>query len=532
MGYFPQSRKSGLMNPSAIRQVGRVGERNLTQKKTGVRQRTLKIFGAKEKAFTFAPKSVFHFLHRRFFNCVTARTMALPENSGTNGALLYNQTMQSKFFSSRIIAIMALVSANLCGAQQLVITPDKSTGVYQVGETVHWRIEWTGSTNAPPARYRLLKGEMTDAGQGSLDFSNQVAWLETKFDAPGTMLVEVRPDGAGGGRNGRGGRVTGGAVAAPGQISLSASRPADFDKFWDAKLKELKKIPINPQLESADIGKTNIAYWKITMDNIRGSHIQGQIARPAAGKKFPALLIVQWAGVYPLQKSWVTDRAAAGWLVLNIEAHDLPIDKPAAFYTEQFAGPLKDYWAIGNDGRDTSYFLRMYLSCYRAVDYLAQRPDWDGKTLVVMGDSQGGQQTLMIAGLHPKKITAALALVPAGADMLGPDAGRKGGWPQWYDFTAGKDPQKVHEASRYYDIANFAPHIKCPVLVGLGLLDETVPAAGVFAAVNQITSPKEVVILPKSGHQNQNGSQRAYEQRRNNGWLPALAQGKPAPVQP
>ena len=79
----------------------------------------------------------------------------------------------------------------------------------------------------------------------------------------------------------------------------------------------------------------------------------------------------------------------------------------------------------------------MYLSCYRAVEYLKTRPDWNGKTLVVMGDSQGGQQTLMIAGLHPKNITAALALVPAGGDMLAPDAGRAPGWPHWYFNTEG-----------------------------------------------------------------------------------------------
>jgi cephalosporin-C deacetylase len=280
-----------------------------------------------------------------------------------------------------------------------------------------------------------------------------------------------------------------------------------------------------------DGGKPGVAYWKITLDNIRGTHIEGQIARPEKGKKFPALLIVQWAGVYGLQKNWVTDRAAEGWLALDIEPHDLPIDKPEAFYREQFAGPLKDYWSIGNDNRDTSYFLRMYLSCYRAVEYLRTRPDWNGKTLVVMGDSQGGQQTLMIAGLHPKDITAALALVPAGGDMLAPEAGRAPGFPHWYFNTeGGKDPDKVHGASRYYDTANFARHIQCPVLVGLGLRDETCPPSSVLAAVNEISSPKEVVILPKSGHQDEHGTQGYYNQRRYSAWLPALRQGKPAPV--
>ncbi len=446
--------------------------------------------------------------------------------SGVKKTPLYNRRMRSKCFFLPVFTLIALLAANLGRAQQMAVAPDKPGGVYQVGDTVHWLIGWKGESNAPAAHYLFKKGGLTEAGQGDLNLSHDSAQLETKFDAPGTMLLVVTWDTAGGKEQ----RAVGGAVAAPDRIPLSAPPPSDFDAFWKAKLKELKKVPANPKLEKADSGKPDVAYWKITMDNIRGTHIEGQIARPENGKKFPALLIVQWAGVYGLQKSWVTDRAAEGWLALDIEPHDLPIDKPASFYKEQFDGPLKDYWSIGNDNRDTSYFLRMYLSCYRAVEYLKKRPDWNGKTLVVMGDSQGGQQTLMIAGLHPKDITAALALVPAGCDMLGPEIGRAPGWPHWYDNTEGKDPAKVHEASRYYDTANFTPHIKCPVLVGLGLIDETCPPAGVLAAANQITSPKQLVILPKSGHQDFHGTQAHYNQLRYSVWLPALREGKPAPV--
>ncbi len=432
--------------------------------------------------------------------------------------------MRFKLFPVPIV--FALVQANFCHAQQIVISPDKPQGVYQVGDTVHWRLQWTGQTDAPPAHYEFLQGGLTDAGQGDLSFSNGVAALETKLDAPGAILAEVKW------RSGQGSqqRAVAGAVAAPDRIALSAPCPADFDAFWQSELKELKAVPANPRLDRVDIGNTNLEYWKISLDNIRGTHIQGQLARPARGKKFPALLIVQWAGVYPLQRSWVTGRAEEGWLTLNIQAHDLPIDAPESFYKDQFAGPLHNYWSIGNDDRDTSYYLRMYLSCFRAADYLIQRKDWDGKTLVVTGTSQGGMQTLMLAGLHPRKLTAALALVPAGCDMLGPDVGRAPGWPQWCNHTeGGKDPKKVRQASRYYDIANFAALIKCPVLVGLGLQDETCPPAGVFAAFNRISSPKEVVILPKSGHQDDHGTQSAYNQRMEV-WLSALQRGQPPPL--
>lgn len=408
---------------------------------------------------------------------------------------------------------------------------DHTNGIYRAGETVHWSVRWRGEDSPPAVNYTIKLGDFKTIDEGELHFKNSQAELATQLDAPGSVLLEVKWTAVGAGADGKDvhWRALGGAVASPEKIGLSAERPADFDAFWEARLKDLEAVPANPQLTAADGGNPDVNYWKITMDNIRGSKIRGQIARPKSGEKFPALLIVQWAGVYGLHKDWVTRRAAHGWLALNIEAHDLPIDESDDFYEEKSATSLRNYPAIGNDGRETSYFLRMYLSCYRAAEYLANRPDWNGRTLVVMGDSQGGLQTFVTAALHPK-ITAGLALVPAGCDMLGPDAGRKPGWPFWISNAKGKELEKVRQASRYYDVANFASQIKCPMLVGLGLIDETCPPAGVFAALNQVTAPKEVVVLPNSGHQDYDGSQAPFRKRREEAWLPALRDGKPPPI--
>jgi cephalosporin-C deacetylase-like acetyl esterase len=424
-----------------------------------------------------------------------------------------------------LFALVVSSAANPCRAQLVEIKPDKTNGLYRVGDTAHWNVTWHGSSNAPATQYTFKRDGLTDTGQGSLTFSNNAAALETKFDSPGTMLVELKwqPDRPAN-------RAVAGAVAAPEEITAAAPAPRDFDAFWQAQLEKLKRVPPNPQLEPVDIRKPGVLYWKVRLDSINDTHIQGQIARPEKGDKFPALLILQWAGVYALHPDWITGHAAAGWLTLDIEAHDIPIDKPDSFYKDLFAGPLKDYWRIGNDDRNASYFLRMYLSAVQALEYLMSRPDWDGRTLVVTGTSQGGQQTLMLAGLHPKNITAAMALVPAGCDMYAPVVGRASAYPNWYNSTWDRDAEKVRETSRYFDVVNFARHIECPVLIGLGLRDETCPPATVLAAVNVITSPKEVVILPTSGHQDENGTQRPFERRRYDIWLPALQQGKPAPV--
>ena len=137
-----------------------------------------------------------------------------------------------------------------------------------------------------------------------------------------------------------------------------------------------------------------------------GRHVWGQVAKPAdptGKKKYPGpRAVLQWASPpYPLHKSWVTDHAAEGWLAVNIEPHDVMPDQPQAYY-DALPEALKNYNTIETRDRDKNYFLYMYLADIRAIDYLASRPDWDGKTLVVMGTSMGGQQSLCAAGLHPK----------------------------------------------------------------------------------------------------------------------------------
>jgi cephalosporin-C deacetylase-like acetyl esterase len=418
---------------------------------------------------------------------------------------------------------LGLLLATASTAQELVVTPDNPLGIYQPGQSIHWQIEARGA-DVSEASFVLKRGGLTEVTKGTVTLTNGQGQIEAKLDEPAWLLVDVNIKPAPNKKL----TALGGALVAPDKVRPALARPNDFDAFWQAKLQELAAVAMKPLLVPADSGKANVDYYQTTMDNIRGSRIRGQLARPKQGERLPAMLIVQWAGVYPLPKDWVTSRAAEGWLVLNINAHDLPIDESQPFYNQQTAGPLQDYPGIGNDDRETSYFLRMYLSCYRAAQYLTERGDWDGHTLVVTGGSQGGLQSIVTAGLHPQ-ITAVLACVPAGCDLNGPVAGRLPGWPMWYWKSQGKDEAQVRQAAEYYDVVNFASRVKCPVLIGAGLIDTVCPPPGVYAAYNQLSGPKEIVVLPRGEHGEKKGSHGPYYARFN-AWLQALAQGKSAPV--
>lgn len=422
--------------------------------------------------------------------------------------------MKSTWLAALLLCSCSTVSL----AQELKARADRADAKYEAGRKATFLCEITGDAAAvSDLSYVLRKGGRTEIGRG------QGREATATLDEPGTILAEFKAKTAGGKEI----KALAGAVFSLEGIQPSAPRPADFDEFWAAKIKELNASPVHAVLVKGDSGKENLEYAKITMEGFRNTKIQGQLARPKRAGKFPALLVVQWAGVYGLDKGWALWPAGEGFLVLNISAHDLPIDEKPEFYKAQSDGPLKNYTAIGRDDREKNYFLRMYLSAYRAADYLTQHPDWDGKNLVVSGTSQGGLQALMVAGLHPK-VTAAMANVPAGCDQTGILAGRSCGWPALGNWLQGDEQKRTLDVARYFDVVNFAPAIQCPVLVSAGMIDETCPPAGVFAAANRTRGPREILVLPRSDHQGVGNAQKAMFDR-SGSWRRAVLQGQPLP---
>jgi cephalosporin-C deacetylase len=391
--------------------------------------------------------------------------------------------------------------------------PWSADGIYQVGEKIGWTVTPAAGATDSTWSYVIRANNLTEIGRGTLDVS-QPTTLETTLTEPGMVYVEItstdpkaKPHALG-------------AAVSPERIGPAVPAPKDFDAFWKAKIKRLRQVPMNPELTIKPSGKTGIDYATLKMDHVDGKHVYAQIARPSGNTKLPALVIFQWASPpYPLQKSWVVDRAAEGWLVINVEPHDVLPDAPKEYY-DALPEEIKKYNRIGATDRDRNYFLQMYLADIRAIDYIANRPDWDGKTLVVTGTSMGGQQSLCAAGLHPK-VTGLVVHVPAGADGNGTAHGRKIGYPNW-------DPNSPEEmkTAPYFDTVNCAARIKVPSLVSMGFIDTVTPPVGIWASYNQIRAPKEVVPLFEAPHNHQaTAEQQAAYLRRSAEWLKAFAAG-------
>ena len=415
---------------------------------------------------------------------------------------------------SRAVPIMNAQPAPL--AQQLVFLPYHASDMYNVGDTVGWIVS-PGPT--PPSyayKWTIRRNNKDVLKEGKLDLRSGKDRIEIVGDQPEMIYVAIEPYanlsaddaareyGAPSGPNatiavtpvfigGNTGRNNGlyavGAAVSPDRLGLSTPRPPDFDAFWDAKLAAQAKIPISPSLSPISSDFPGVVENMFTLDAM-GSKVHGYVAKPARQGRFPAIIQLQYAGVYALDPHWAAQRAADGWLVINVDAHDkLPSDP---------SGEIpKSYVALGNTDREKSYFLNMYLRDSRALDYLLTLPEWDGKTTVLVGGSQGGQQSLALAGLRPEKITAVLVCVPAGADTNGDLHGRKSGFPNWPS-----DNSKAMETALYFDPANFASRIKAPVMAGMGFIDTVSPPAGIWTALNQVSGPTEPLPLIESEHDN------------------------------
>jgi len=433
-----------------------------------------------------------------------------------------------------LIAAIGMVcsAASPISAQQLKLTPYNASGIYDTSQKAGWTVTAADGSSAPSGNfaYTIKKNNLDAIKSGSFDLSSSTANIEVTLDEPAMLFLEIAPSAASvadagaalqGGRN----RIVAGAAIAPTKLLPAAPRPADFDSFWESKIKMLHEIPEHAVLTPGDSGVSDVDYATIEMDHVGGKHVYGQLAKPTKEGKYPALVIFQWASPpYPLQKSWVTSHAANGWLALNIEPHDVLPTEPQSYYNA-LPREIKNYQSIGNDDRDKSYFVQMYLADYRAVDYIAGRPDWDGKTLVVMGTSMGGQQSLCVAGLHPK-VTHLIVNEPAGCDTNGGLHGRQAGYPNFPSSNP-----KIMETALYVDAVNFAPHIKAKSLVSMGFVDTIAPPVGIWTAFDQIAGPKEAVPMIDSPHNNlaTPAQQRPYTSRSSE-WLSALVKGEGVPA--
>jgi len=382
----------------------------------------------------------------------------------------------------------------------LTVRAERPEAIYRQGEMVTFQLRLVLEDQpVEPAQldWALSKDGLPAFRTGTAKLEHGHATVTGQLGEPGFLQCQVVFHPA----TGPAVTALGGAGIDPEKIRPSLPVPDDFDAFWSDQKQKLAAVPANPRLTPVPWKEPGVECFDLQADCV-GAPISGYFARPAGAKPkgLPIVLTVHGAGVSSSILSTAVGWAKEGYLALDLNAHGLPNGRPPKFYLDLAASDLKDYRARGRESRDTVYFLGMFLRLVRAMDVLTAQPEWDGRTLVVSGSSQGGAQALAAAGLD-SRVSFFAAGVPAMCDHTGAAAGRINGWPKLVpDAPDGRPDPKVREVARYYDAVNFASRIQVPGILAVGFIDTTCPPTTVYAAYNALRGGKEIFRDPVGKH--------------------------------
>lgn len=411
--------------------------------------------------------------------------------------------MRTNLFKPLILSFFLSLAINATYSQPFALRQTHVDGIYKTNEKI------TFSINRDDQSTDSLYIKVWKNNNNFL-LTQKILPTEASFDSytgllkePGSMMMQVTS-----GKSTRGI----GAIVDPAKIKTGTPFPKDFESYWANEKKALKALPMDARLRKVDAGGNGYECFDAELNCTGPKPARGYFARPVKAKKksLPIVLLVHAAGV---KGSWCRSKVedamryaqmGKGALCFDLNAHGMLNGQPDEYYNQLEAGELKEYWNQGIESREGYYFRGMYLRLIRTLDYLEQQPEWDGKLILVIGESQGGGQALAAAGLDPH-VSAVVATVPAMCDFGGTLVGRKGGWPQ--PFEQHFDKEKMLNVVSYFDNANLLKYAKAKIVVEIGLIDNTCPSTSVYAAINEAKGEKIIYAVPNREHHEPAGSQ-------------------------
>ena len=290
------------------------------------------------------------------------------------------------------------------------------------------------------------------------------------------------------------------------EIRPCVKEPADFTEFWRKNIEEMRQTPLTYTKEKAPeycTDKIDCYLVKVNL-NRQKQAVYAYLFYPknAAKGSCPAVLCPPGAGIKtikdPLRHKYYAEN---GCIRMEMEIHGLDPRLPASTFNDisrAFNDKENGYLANGIDSRDRYYMKRVYLSLVRCLDLLASLPEWDGRNLVVQGGSQGGALAIVAAALD-NRVTHCIVNHPALADMAAYAEGHTGGYPH-FNKTAGILTGNNINTLAYYDVVNFARHVKADTYMTWGYNDNTCPPTTSYAVWNTLACPKEALITPINEH--------------------------------
>ena len=402
--------------------------------------------------------------------------------------------------------MLILVSASLTAAPprqsfvKVTVTPDHADWCYNCGEKPVFHVTVTDCSNAPIKDAQIYYEISEDFLEPLEKGDKTLKCGSTKFSGytmkkPGFLRCRVwaKVDGK---------KYDECATAAfeKEKIEPKTILPADFAQFWKKEIEKNQKIALLPQLDLVPEKCTpKVNVYSASFQSFKnGSRMYGTLCVPANyDGKCPAILIVPGAGCRS-RKGYYTE-AEKGFVTFEIGIHGIPTTMTdERIYETLKQGSLLNYPSANVDDKDNYYYKRVFVSCARAVDFLASLNFVDAERIGVMGGSQGGALTITTAYLNPK-VKCGAAFYPAMCDLTGYLYDQGNAWPYLFKNKALATKERL-ETVKYYDVVNFARHLAVPMWVSYGYNDLVVCPTSIQGAINEMPTQPEVMIVPQSRH--------------------------------
>ena len=402
-----------------------------------------------------------------------------------------------QFLSEKLI--LTRDEVNRAGSYRLSI--NKESGVFGKGERA------VVSCHADPVPFdslhvRVLYNNKVCREFSLLPASADFIVLEQALDSTCAVTVELKES------TGKPEAI--GYVVAPEGFRAGYEEPADLMPYWDNLKKQLKALPMQVKTVPLEVPQQYQGKYicqDVEINCLGPAPVRAYMAKPAGAKKksLPIIILCRAAGV---SGNWCrcsvgecVGNAALGngALSLDINAHGMLNGQSDDFYRMLEGGQLRNYYEHNAADRETYYFRGMYLRLLRAIEYMTRQPEWDGRRILVIGESQGGGQAVAAAGLD-SRVSCVVLNVPAMQDLGGARKGRRSGWPQPIENHPNLSTEQLDTTLPYFDGALLIRHSQAEIYCEMGLIDTTCPPSAVWSSLNNAPGKKTVNCVPFRTH--------------------------------
>jgi cephalosporin-C deacetylase len=317
------------------------------------------------------------------------------------------------------------------------------------------------------------------------------------------------------------------------------TRQQDFERFWLMAAEEIfrsdglpswriepeereiaEEFQVSFNLELADFAYPlkQVKVHQATLEAADGTMLHGWYLYPAgAGEQSKVPGLVRFHG-YSSNKGKICELllwALQGYAVLAMDVRGQCGATPdGRVYS---SGSFSGWLTLGLDSPLEYYYRQVYLDSIQSIEALARRPEVNGEKIGLFGNSQGGALAIVSAALLARfagkleGITAQVAAVSAGIPFLC-DIKKaflehtEGPWAELDWYFRMHDPlhereEEIMKTLSYFDAMNFAPWVKCPVLVSIGLKDTDCPPPTIYALFHHLAGKKELLVYPDYSHE-------------------------------